>query len=393
MNTRILSVLSLAAMLPAVPATSLEIDGFVGVRGLLYEDDGGTSRPERALAFSGQVETDYVPSDAIRLSLRAFGRFEPEEEDGTYWDLPIAKLTYFGEAWQADVGFDTVFWGRAESQRVVNIINQPDLIRSLRADVTLGQPMAALRWFGDVVTLEGYVLPFFRERKFGGDAFREGTPLPVDSDRSTFEDPDGSRHVDYAARISTVLGDFEGGLSLFTGTLRNPRFDVDAERQVLVPRYVIGDQVGLDAQYTRGSTLFKLESKHVDPRGENAFTAAVGGIEQVFGALLGGNTELFGFIEYNYDSRGTDGPSIYQNDIFIGTRINFSNVLDTNMNAGIFVDLEHGSSLGRVALDTRLTDALRLTVDAYVFEADDPDDALFSARNADQVAVALRWFF
>ena len=77
-------------------------------------------------------------------------------------------------------------WGVAEGRNVVNVINQRDQIRDPFNDQGLGQAMLALRYFGPSFTVEGFVLPGFRELDYGVTGRRWGLGFPVDDSRSTF---------------------------------------------------------------------------------------------------------------------------------------------------------------------------------------------------------------
>ena len=232
----------LVAVLTSGSVRAQEFKGFIEAQGLAYEHDG-LAGDDQAVALSGQLEAQAQLAENLEFSLRVFGRLDPNSSKGTYVDLPIAKITYKLDNWQFAAGFDTVFWGVAESQRVVNVINQPDFIRSLRGDVTQGQPMLSVNWYGEVFRAEAYVLPYFRERRFGGENFRTGLPLPVDASDPIYEDPDKKRHVDYAGRLSASFEGLEIGLSGFTGTLREPVFRRNCRGRNTDPRLPAGHAV------------------------------------------------------------------------------------------------------------------------------------------------------
>lgn len=343
--------------------------------------------------LSGQLEAEFALQDLGRLSLKGVAHYDLREGKGRYADLPVAKYAYAQERWRLDLGFDTIFWGVVESQRLVNVVNQVDPLRSLRGDVTLGQPMLAATWFGERYKLETLVLPWFRERRFGGSTYRSGLLLSVDERDPLYQDSRGRRHVDHAVRLSGRVDVLEAGLSLFQGTLREPRLVAQASSKDLRPLYVQGQQIGLDAQYTRGATLFKLEAKQVRPRNEPSFRAAVYGFEQALGRIGRAPFDLSVFIEHNWDSRGEAAPNFLQNDLFMGLRLDFANTLATVLTLGLFQDLDHGSRLGRVLLETRLTDELSLAGELYLVSAKKPQDRLFGARDLEQVSVKLKWNF
>ena len=377
----------------ASPAHSLDVttSGFVGFQVLQFSDDG--IGPERIDRLNAELRARATLTETLSFDLRLFASTDLNGLGGEYIDPRIAKFSWQSGNWQVDLGYDLVYWGVAESQNVVNIVNQRDQIRDLQGDLALGQPMLALRYLGPSWSVEGYVLPYFRELDYGVDGRRWGFGLPVNDDVSTFEDPDGRNHVDYALRFSGVVGDLEYGISAFDGTLRRPELRLDTALDALVPHYIQARQYGIDLQYTRGATLFKFEGIHVDPDSAPSYNAAVYGIEYNLGDAFGNGWDTTLFAEHNWDSRGNTGTILFQNDLFLGARINFANLRDSQLTIGAMYDLDNGGLLGNVEFDTRLTDQVSLNVEYTFVTADDPDDALFTAQDFDQLAVQLEWNF
>lgn len=380
-----------AAVTQAEPAAAQDVSGFVTATSLTYLERAPTPRHIGTLSFG--LDAAQWLSDDLSLTLRLFGSAKPGDSESSYIDPAIAKATYMTGPWRFDVGYDTVFWGVVESQRVVDVINQRDLLRSIRGDRVLGQPMAAAAWLGDTTTLSAYVLPRFIPLNYGSGDHRLGLPLRVDDDRATYESSRGRNHVDVAARAETIIDDLEAGVSLFDGTLRQPLLRLDPVRWVLRPHYRLGRQVGLDLQYTAGATLLKAEARYVAPHASKDFQSAAYGLEQVLGPVWGTPWQLSLLAEHNWDSRGERGPALWQNDLFLGARMDFSDVSGTTLFLGTYIDLDHGGILGRAALDTRLTDTLLLSTEALLAHADSRDDTLYHARNIDQLSVSLRWSF
>lgn len=399
---RILSNLAAgAAIAIAAPANapanaqtnSPSFGGFVGLETMSFLNSG--HGPESIHAITGEFRLKGQFVDDLSYDLRLYGRQTIQESGGGYFDPTVAKLTWQSGAWQVDVGYDLLFWGVAEGRNVVNIVNQRDQIRDLLGDQGLGQAMLAGRYFGSSYTVEGFILPGFRELDFGASGRRWGFGLPVDDSDSTFESGKKRRHIDYAFRLSGIAGDLEYGLSVFDGTLRQPRFNFDPSTGSLTPHYALGRQVGLELQYTAGPTLLKLEAARVIPRkdSEDSYWAGVAGIEYLTGSALDLPWETTLYAEYNWDSRGDDGPSIFQNDVFLGLRVGFGNVDETELRLGMVKDLEHDGMLGSAKLTTRLNEQFRLVAEYIFTEANNPSDALFNARDLDQVSVSMQWHF
>jgi hypothetical protein len=391
----ILAITAALELAPCFVAAQME-RGFLSGEMLTYmkEADGLKEGDRQIYRLSGEIETYRPLTENLNFDLRLYGSANIKDNDGSYFDLNIAKLSYNRGPVRVDLGYDTIYWGVVESRPVVNVINQRDQIRDLEGKLSLGQPMLAVNYFRDSAALSAYVLPRFVELNFGSDDLRLGFPLPVDGDRSTFESSHGRNHVDYAARLSGQFGDLESAISVFDGTLREPILRLDAASRTLRPHYQLGTQYGLETQYTRGATLFKFEGRYVNPDSLKSFENLVYGIEHVRGGVFGTSYELTLFAEHNWDSRGKDSPLPFQNDLFLGARLDFANTLGTTLRVGTYLDLDFGSLFGTMRLETRLNNKFSLqAVGYFAAEVDNQDDRLFTARDINQIQVALRWNF
>lgn len=151
-------------------------------------------------------------------------------------------------------------------------------------------------------------------------------------------------NVDITLRYSHYFGDVDVGLSLFSGTSREPRFVPTADGLNLLPAYDQIDQVGVDLQYTRDAWLWKLEA--IARNGySHSFAAAVGGFEYTFYQVIGNATDIGLLLEYQYDGRNELEPfTIADNDVFVGTRLALNDVHDTAVLAGISYDIDTGET-------------------------------------------------
>ena len=70
------------------------------------------------------------------------------------------------------VGINSVFWRVVESNHLVDILNQTDLIEDIDGEEKLGQPMISLSTQQDWGGLSLFVLPWFRERTFPSEEGR-----------------------------------------------------------------------------------------------------------------------------------------------------------------------------------------------------------------------------
>ena len=151
------------------------------------------------------------------------------------WDAHDARRSHFdvrelfwekvGNAWELRIGVGKVFWGVAESQHLVDIINQTDLIENPDGEDKLGQPLVNLTVVRDWGTLDFFVLPGFRERTFPGRRGRLRSLPHVDTDQVSYQSSREDTHVDFAARWSHYIGAWDFGLEFASPSMtrRPPR--------------------------------------------------------------------------------------------------------------------------------------------------------------------------
>ena len=228
----------------AHPGQRAHASGFVAVPKLYLEDAAGRS-----------------------LTLAPFFRYDNTDSRRTHADLREAYLLLFGAIgageWELRVGVDQVFWGVTESQHLVDIVNQVDLVEHPAGEAKLGQPMVYLTWSSDWGVMEILGLPYHRARTFPGQAGRLRLPLVVEAEQVEYESEAKERHVDFAARYSHSFGLLDMGVSAFNGTSREPALKLLLDPNgapTLGQYYAQIRQFGLDAQLTVGSWLFKLEA-------------------------------------------------------------------------------------------------------------------------------------
>lgn len=389
MKTALASLVLAVASVTSVTAQDLK--GFLSFDTTLYNEDlAGVSSVTR---FSGEVGSSFNLGDALDFQFRVFGTYNPEDSAGSYIDPTIAKLTYSAGDWELVAGYDIVYWGVVESQKIVNVVNQRDQLRDLEGSMPLGQLMVGAVYNGPSASVEAYVLPRFTPLNFGSDRRRLGYTLPVDDDRPIYESAEGRSNVDFALRVSGSAGDLEYGVFAFDGTLRQPEFVFDAATSTLRPFYRQGTQYGLELQYTLGATLLKFEGRHTELDNGPSYQNLVYGAEYVIGSPFGTRNELVLYLEHNWDSRGVASPNVFQNDLFVGARLNISNGLGTSIRVGGYYDLDYGSLFASARVETRLNDSVSLLAQAYLVDAGDPADVLTGADNLDQFSLNLKWNF
>lgn len=324
-----------------------------------------------------------------------FYRFDGNDDERTHGDIRTLDVIIANDNWEFQAGISKVFWGVTESQHLVDIINQTDLVESTDGEEKLGQPMLRASRLLENGSVDVYVLPYFRERTFAGEKGRFRAALPVDTDQASYESSDKEKHVDYALRWSQTFGNVDLGVHWFDGTSRDPdlKLGTKAGKAVLTPYYPLIQQSGIDVQYTGEAWVWKLEGIHRKSDRES-YNAAVGGFEYTISGVAGGSKDLGLLAEYNYDSRGNNASTLFQNDLFAGARLAFNDTQSTEILAGVFQDLDHDGTSLRVEVSRRLSNNFKLNVEAQTISNTVAEDTILDAiRNDDYVQVELQKYF
>ena len=264
-----------------------ELTGYVALehRQFLNNDSYAGQKLGSTPSFIAEPEYYHVSDDEQdTYTARVFVHLDPSDDERTHYDIRQLDWVHAQDDWEVRAGISKVYWGVTESRHLVDIINQVDGVEDIDEEDRLGQPMIQLGTFQDWGTLRFFYLPYFRERTFPGRAGRLRGPLVVDTDQARYANGAKEWHPDVALRYQHTVGAWDVGLAQFHGTSREPVLRI--ENGVLVPFYEIIDQTSLDAQYTTGAWLWKLETIGRGGQGDY-FGAATGGFEYTFYGVNG----------------------------------------------------------------------------------------------------------
>ncbi len=329
------------------------------------------------------------------LVFRPFGRLDARDDERSHWDIRELQWIYAGDGWETRLGIGKVYWGVTEAMHLVDIINQTDLVENIDGEQKLGQPMAKLSLEKDWGTLDFFLLPYFRERTYPGVEGRPRTQPRIDPDLASYESSREEKHLDFAARWSHYIGEWDMGLSYFRGTGRDPLFSpvlLPTGEVVLAPYYELIDQVSLDLQATLGEWLWKLEVMYRDSDSDR-FTAATGGFEYTRVGIFDTDADL-GFVgEFMLDERGEEATTPFNNDLFAGLRWTANDAQSLEILFGAIVDWKNGSTLLNLEASRRFGQDWLLTVQARGWVNADPRDLQYGFRQDDYLQVELARYF
>jgi len=330
------------------------------------------------------------------LAFTGFYRWDQHDRERTHGDVRELLWLSVGRGFELRVGIGKIFWGVAETQHLVDVVNQIDLVENPDREEKLGQPMLGATLLTRAGNWELYLLPYFRERTFPGAEGRLRTVPRVDTKQDArYESARGKRHVDAAARWTSTLGAWDLGLSYFRGTNREPRLvpglDV-AGQPVLLPYYGQLRQAGLETQATLDRWLLKLEAVR---RAEADATsrAATAGFEYTLPGVFGGPSDLGLLAEYLYDSRGRAAFTPYQDDVMLGVRWSANDAQGTQVLATVIADRRSAERAYSLEASRRLAANLSASLEARAFHARAPEELLFSVRRDDYAQLKLTYYF
>jgi len=305
-------------------------------------------------------------------------------------DIRELSWIYSDNEWEFRAGIRKVFWGVTESQHLVDIINQTDFTESFDGEAKLGQPMLNLAIIQDWGTVDLFVLPGFRERRYPHEDARLGFPFPIAEADARFEADSEEKHVDYAVRWSHYIGDWDFGLSHFYGTSREPRL-VPFGNQLL-PIYDLIHQSGLDVQATLDNWLLKLEAIRRDGAGRE-FIAATAGFEYSFFDIQSSGVDIGIVTEFLYDDRDSKATTPFQNDTMLGVRLALNDEQSTDALLGVIYDNDGNGTVLSVEANRRLGEDFKLTLNGYLFTETKPEDPVHAYANEDFVELELGFYF
>ena len=404
-------ILALVFAVEAWAEIEHEFSGRINVESRWFPEAGAHSGQRAHASGFVAVPKLYLEDAAGRsLTLAPFFRYDNVDSRRTHADLREAYLLLFGAIgdgeWELRAGIDQVFWGVTESQHLVDIVNQVDLVEHPAGEAKLGQPMVYLTWSSDWGVMEILGLPYHRARTFPGQAGRLRLPLVVETEQVEYESESEERHVDFAARYSHSFGLLDMGVSAFNGTSREPDLKLLLDPNgapTLGQYYAQIRQFGLDAQLTVGSWLFKLEAiqragtRNLSGRKEDYVASVLGG-EYTFYSVFGSVADLSLLGEWSYDGRGRNAtpsrsPNTLENDLFFAARLALNDVQSSEIVASMLGDVDRSTRTLAVALERRIAERWSANLEAIYLLNIDPADIHYETRRDSFVDLSLMYNF
>lgn len=375
--------------LVALQCHGVELSGQLNLEHRQFFSDGLQGQDKGQSSLVLQPELFWEIGEQSQFTFTPFYRLDSLDDERSHGDIREALYLTYWDDYELRAGIGKVFWGVTESAHLVDVVNQTDAIEAVDGEDKLGQPMLHFTSIKEWGTLDAMVLPYFRERTFSGSDGRLRPTIAVSED-ALYESSREQNHLDFAARYSKMIGDWDVGVSYFQGTDRDPYYRFDSSE--LKPYYAQAKQLGLDVQGIVGDWLWKLESIYRDSLHHH--TGVVTGFEYTVVGALGSVWDVGLIAEYLYDSRGNNAQTIGQNDLFLGTRLALNDADSTEILFGVTQDLDNSDVYNaKLEASSRLTNHLSWRIDGWLFENDTPDDLLYFGRKDDFIEVSLEYYF
>ncbi|MCK4675276.1 MAG: hypothetical protein KAT61_05135 [Gammaproteobacteria bacterium] len=401
-------VLTIIAATLSNNTQSAEFSGYIGGQTRNFFEDPDRANPEQHNNYlSAVAEPDFFhewDDGSQNIEIKLFYREDQYDENRSHGDIRELSWTGVYEAWEVRAGISKVYWGVTETQHLVDIINQTDLVENVDGEDKLGQPMIRASTERDWGTLDFFILPGFRERTFAG---AEGRPRPnviIDTDRDAdYDFSSGKDHIDFAARYSHYIDEWEFGLTVFNGVSREPTnfipvaFDSFGNPTIIFPGYSLINQIGLDGQAFFGDWTWKLEATNTqlrsgDRKGTNSFRS-VGGFEYTLVGFSDSSTDLGFVVEYHYSDKRIYTQTIFDNDLATALRFVFNDAQSSEILAGITTDADTQTFASFIEASRRLGESWTLEAQIRTFHGTKENRPLYSFRFDDFAQIDLNFHF
>ncbi|MBX2879680.1 MAG: hypothetical protein KTR32_07105 [Granulosicoccus sp.] len=365
---------------------SAQLQGFTATA--IHEADHDVNG---SIAAEAEIYTPFGDGNRF-ITITPFLRVDQHDDERTHVDLREFLYTQAADDWEFKVGLGQIFWGVAESRNPVDIINQQDQVESLASSAKLGQPMINATLIKDWGNISAFILPGFRERTLVGEDGRPRLPIIINADDALYESDDEEQHIDFALRYSTILQEWDLGLSYFNGTRREPLLISNDNGATLQPFYIQMEQIGIDLQATLESWLLKAELVHQSGDLIEDHVESVVGFEYSFYGVAESAVDIGIVAEHLWDQRD-DSPPLLQNDLLLGLRFALNDEQSSEALIGILGDLDGGGQQLSLEASRRIGNSLKISADAAVWMGTEEADPLHALRNEDYVQIEIAYFF
>ena len=340
----------LALLLPILLNAQVFYKGNLGI-GTQHFDDQSTNE------IYANIEVKKEFDDAV-ATFKAKAIYDTKDENRRSADLSEIYYGHFFDEGEAYIGKQIRFFGNLESGNIVDIYNPKDLLYNpFEKEEKIGSIGVRGLYFLDDGKLELIVKVQEESRElFGKDSFyNQFGNLSYDKSLD-----DNSHSIMALYSSSYELGEFSGDFTVFINdgfdNHRTFYFDGSNIREKLYK----ASQYGLFANAIYNDTILKLEElyTHNEDSAIGDYNHIAFGVEHTFYSVFD-KSDLRVFAEYFYldmqnDLKGSDIGEIYDNDLFVGTRVDLNNQNSTTLQLGVIQDQKNDEQITQVEIKSRV---------------------------------------
>ena len=243
-------------------------------------------------------------------------------------------------------------------------------------------------------------MPRFHKPTQVGKKGRLRLNLPTQNYNTSYVGGAGKKVPSWAIKWQNNYGDSDVSFQLFRGTSRDASTlpIVEGTELKYFASFERITQLGFFFQKVHGPLIFKFEGikrngqKNSKYEREN-YQSYITGLEYVFTRVFNKVWDLNFFTEYSNDDRGSYSTDIFQNDLFIGSRINLNDVEGTEITQALTIDLDGNGNTGSIEISTRLKDSLRISGDYNFYWSSNNTDIMYSFRRDNYLGFNITRYF
>ncbi len=348
--------------------TIASVEQQIELQSRVFVDRNSPYVDDEALFYQVKNHKYLDNDDLLQFNLEM--QKSPKNDSRNFANIQELYWSRIRDEWEVKVGIDTVFWGKAESINVVDVINQKNALRT-DGKAKLGSLMAHFTKYTENGLIDFFYLPKHNKRKYSSD--KEG--LNIVSNKY-----DNDSKQSFAVRFQQVVNNVDFAVSYFNGVNNNPV--LIPESQGYQAYYADVKQLGFDAQITTDEVLFKFEYLTDTDNKYNS----IGGIEYIAGSSWTVNLLL----EY---MRSNEPVNAYQNDTMVGLRVDFNDEFGTEGLLSVIYDHDYGSKILTFKGSRRVDNNNKLTLEANFFDINLDDNGLISQDKSDSIRLKLTHYF
>ena len=243
-------------------------------------------------------------------------------------------------------------------------------------------------------------MPEFHKPTQVGESGRLRLNLPTQNYNAIYEGGAGDKVPSWAIKWQNSINETDISFQFFRGTSRDGSTLPVIEDGKL--KYFSGferiSQFGTFFQKIYGPLMFKFEGikrngqKNSEYLRENYYSY-ITGVEYVNTRIFNKIWDLNLFAEYINDDRGSSSTDIFQNDIFIGSRISLNNIDGTEINQAFTLDLDGNGNTGNFEVSSRFNESIRVIVEYNYYWSLKSADTLYSFRRDNYLGIKVTNYF